>query len=403
MKKTKNSATAKTGSVTQERDEVLADRLVKLAKELRNVDVYAVLPDNLQKAQPEFRKIIRKCLQQQREGALDEALERTYEEDEKAWRVLRESVEDMSGTVVHRRDEGPDMEINAFVIPIFLHTTGGLHSEQCFQDEEAFEQLRDSIKEGGLESKKATVVLVSHAYHPDEIGEIGYSQLNAMVLEAFDAMTRKKATQAEAIARSMRGWPPSHFAPTDHAVELRFLLGFALKTMDDPFYQVPAKEAAADRYFEARAERFRNWSQKVIPLLKRCLVTDGRAVQIDFLYQDVFFGGKEAALAEMEMLELLSEVQQILAERGLSPEDAKAIIGPSKANDDVVLQISLYDRAADVLIDSLERPLGRTETVEGVSADIADGLGATGIQDIRSARMFESTGAPVDVRPYSSQ
>ncbi|KRB78281.1 hypothetical protein ASE07_26070 [Noviherbaspirillum sp. Root189] len=401
MKKTKNSPPAKAGAMTQERDDVLADRLVALAGDLRNSDVYAVLTDNLQKAQSELRKTIRKCLQQQREVVLDEALERTLEEDAKAYRVLRENIEEMSGTVVFRREEVPDLEVNAFVIPMFVHTTGGLRSEQCFQDEDAFEQLRDSIKDSGLESKKATVALVSHAYHPEEIKEVAYCQLNAMVLEAYDAMTRKKTTQADAIARSMRGWPASDFAPDDHAVELRFLLGFSLKTMDDPFYQVPVKEAAADRYFEARGERFRKWSQQVMPLLRRCLVTDGREVQIDFLYQDLFYGGKEAAFAEMDMLELLSEVQHALAEHGKTSEDAKAIVGPLAASDDAMLQLGLYDKTTDALIDVIERPLSPTEIAESVIADIADGLSTTGIQDIRIARHFDAEGNPDGVRPYS--
>lgn len=402
MKKTKNSSPAKAAAMTQERDEVLADRLVELAGELRSSDVYAVLSDILQKAKSDLRKTIRKCLQQQRDAVLDEALERTLEEDAKAYQVLRDNIEEMSGTVVFRRDDAPELEVNAFLIPMFVHTTGGLHSEQCFQDEDAFEQLRDSIKDNGLESKNATVVLVSHAYHPEEIKGVGYCQLNAMVLEAYDAMTRKKSTQADAIARSMRGWPTSDFASDDHAVELRFLLGFALKTLDDAFYQVPVKEAAADRYFEARGERFRKWSQRVMPLLQRCLVTDGREVKIDFLYQDLFYGGKEAAFAEMEMLELLSEVQHALAEHGKVPEDAKAIIGPL-ATDDALLQLSLYDKATDELIDVLERPLSPTESAGSVIADIADGLSSTGIQDIGIARHVDADGQPSGVRPYSSQ
>jgi hypothetical protein len=403
MKKTKNSPSAKAGAMTQERDEVLADRLVALAGELRNSDVYEVLTDIVQKAQSDLRKTIRKCLQQQRDVVLEEALERTLEEDVRAYHVLRENIEEMSGTVIFRREDAPDLEVNAFVIPMFVHTTGGLRSEQCFQDEDAFEQLRDSIKDSGLESKKATVVLVSHAYHPEELKTVGYCQLNAMVLEAYDAMTRKKATQADAIARSMRGWPASDFAPGDHAVELRFLLGFALKAVDDPFYQVPVKEAAADRYFEARGERFRKWSQQVIPLLQRCLVTDGREVRIDFLYQDLFYGGKEAAFAELEMLELLSEVQHALAEHGKTSEDAKAIIGPLAESDDAVLQLGLYDKTTDALIDVLERPLNPAEIAESVIADIADGLSSTGIQDIRIARHFDAEGNPTGARPYSPQ
>lgn len=384
-----------------ERDEALADRLVELACDLREADIYAVLSEQMQKAQADLRKTIRKCLQQQREQALDEALERTFEEDDKAYHVLRENVEEMAGTTLFRRDEGADLEVNAFVVPIFLHTTGGLRSEQCFQDEEAFAQLRDSFKDCGLESPKANVVLVSHAYHPDEIERISYCQLNVMVQEAYNAMTRKKTVAADAIARSMSGWPPSHFAPEDHAVELRFLLGFALKTMDDAFYHVPEKEAAADRYFDARAARFRKWSQQVSPLLQRCLVTDGRELQIDFLYQDLFHGGKETALAEMEMLRLLSEVQRTLEAHGTRLEEAKAIIGPTEADDAAVLRISLHADPADTLIGIVEGPLSRTQSVANAIADIADSLTSIGIQNVHIARRFDLEGVPSGVRPYA--
>jgi hypothetical protein len=401
MKKTKHTPAAKGGAPALEQDEVLANRLVKLALDLRESDAYTALPDALQKMQAELRKAIRKCLQQQREKALDEALERTFEEDDKAYHVLRENMEEMSGTILLRRDEGPDVEVNAFVVPLFVHTTGGLRSEQCFQGVEAFEQLRDSFKEGGLESRKASVVLVSHAYHLDEIERIGYCQLSEMVHEASDAMTRKKTTAADAIAGSMRGWPPSHFAPDDSAMELRFLLGFALKTMDDPFYHVPEKEAAADRYFEARAERFRKWSQQVTPLLRRCLVTDGRDVQIDFLYQDLFHGGKEAALRELEMLQLLSEVQRTLDAHAIAAEDASAIVGPMEAEDDTVLRISLRTAATEAAIGIVDKPLSRSETVESAIADIADGLATVGVRDVHIARRFDPEGAPTGVRPYS--
>jgi hypothetical protein len=400
MKKTRPAPTAKPAAPAEERDEALADRMVALALDLRESDLYSELPEALQKARADLRKAIRKCLQQRREHALDEALEGSFEEDVKAWGVLRDNVEELSGTILFRRDKGPDVEVNAFVVPLFVHTTGGLRIEQCFQDEQAFEQLRDSFQQGGLESRKANVVLVSHAYHLDEIEQIGYCHLNEMVHEAFDAMTRKKATAANAIARSMRGWPPSHFAPEDSALELRFLLGFALKTMDDPFYQVPAKEAAADRYFEARAERFRKWSQDVLPLLHRCLVTDGRTMQIDFLYQDLFHGGKEAAARELDMLGLLSDLQQALETHNLAPEDAKAIIGPTEADDGEVVRASLYAKAGDAAIGAADKLLGRSETVESAIADIADGLASVGIGEVQIAREFDADGVPSGVRAY---
>ena len=402
MKKTRNAPTSKAEAPGEGRDEIIADRLVELAIDLRESDIYKDLPDELKKAQSDLRKTINKALQKQREQALEEALEHAFEEDADAYRVLRDYVEELAGTALFHRDTGPDLEVNAFVVPFFVHSTGGLRAEQDFQDEQAFEQLRESFKEYGLESKKANLVLVAHAYHLDEIDRIDYCQLNAMVHEAFDAMTRKKASAANAIAASMRGWPPSQFAADDNAMELRFLLGFTLKTMDDPFYHVPEKEAAADRYFEARAERFRKWSQEITSILKRCLVTDGRDVQIDYLYQDLFHGGKEAAIRELEMIQLISDVQQLLETHGIAPEDTKAIIGPTE-DDDEVLRVSLLAKADDAVIDFVDKPLGRTEILENAVADVADGLATVGIQDMFITRSFDVDGLPKNVRPYTQR
>src|SRR4051794_13360350 len=72
MKKTIHHPAAKAGPSVDEKNEVLADRLVELALFLRESDAYAVLSDTLQKAQAYLRKSIKKCLQQQREQALDE-------------------------------------------------------------------------------------------------------------------------------------------------------------------------------------------------------------------------------------------------------------------------------------------------------------------------------------------
>lgn len=400
MKTKKPSFSAKPNASAAEPDEMLANRLLKLALELREVNVYAELPDEMKKAQADLHRAIRKCLQQKRESALDEALELAFEEDVQAYRVLRSQIEEMSNTLLVHRDNAPTIEVNAFVVPLFIHTKGGLRSDDCFQDEQAFEQLRDSIKEGGLESSKANVVLVAHAYHLDELERIGYCHLHAMVQEAMEAMAKKKAPAAEAIALSMSGWPQSGFAPDDSTMELRFLLGFAMKTMDDPFYQVPEKQAAAERYFEARAERFRKWSQKVVPVLKRCLVADGREVQIDFLYQDVFHGGKEAAEQELDMLRVLSEVQQTLDESSAAPGDVSAIIGPMETHDDEVLRISLHASAQGPELGSVEKALSRVEIVENAVADLADALASMGVQNIQLTRRFNAEGVPTALRPY---
>ncbi|TFW06393.1 DUF2863 family protein [Oxalobacteraceae bacterium OM1] len=396
MKKPKQPAPAH----PEERDEFLADKLVDLALDLRGIELYATLPEPMKKQQSEARKLINKCLQQKRERVFDEALERTLEEDPAAHRALRAQLEELSGTLVQRRDDGPDLEVNAFVIPMFVHTTGGLREDECFQDDAAFDALRDSIQEGGLESRRASVVLVAHAYHPDELERIGFAALSEMVREALEAMTRKKGTAAQAIAASMRGWPPHAFAPEDNAVELRFLLGFALKTLDDPFYQIPEKEAAADRYFSQRAERFRAWSQCHADVLQRCLVAPGREAQIDCLYQDLFHGGLATGLNEYAMLDVLAELRRQLEAQGVEAAALKAIVGPTEADDGAILRVSLVT-ADEAQVAAADKPVVLGDDVRAAAEEVCDALDALGVRAFGIAREFDTDGNPVGVRPYT--
>jgi len=292
--------------------------------------------------------------------------------------------------------------VNAFVIPLIVHSTGGLRESEIFQDEQAFEQLRASIQEGGLESRDASVVLVSHAYHRDEMERIGYVQLNEMVQEAFDAMTRKKATAAPAIMRSMHGWPAAQFGPDDVAVELRFLLGFALKKVNDPFYQVPQKEATADRYFAARAQRFREWTQQATPLLQRCLASDGRAIDIDFLYQDLFHGGMATGLSEYAMLQMMAELRQALDAHGTAPEAASAIVGPLEIEDEAVLRVHLHAGSDGALLATADKPVAPGRALRDETDDVCDALATLGIGTLALASRFDADGEPVDVRRLPS-
>jgi hypothetical protein len=384
-------------------DDVVAWKLVELALDLQSLDEYAKVPDELKKKHGELRKLIRKCLHQNRESSLREALDCTGEEDKISCEFLRANVEELSGAVIFRREQGPDLEVNAFVIPMFVHTDGGLHSDQCFQDEEAFDLLRASLQEGGLEGPDASVVLVAHAYHLDEIDRIGYSQLGEMVHEAFDSMTRKKTKDAPAIARSMSGWPESHFAPDDRAVELRFLLGFSLKSLDDPFYTVPEKEAAADRYFEGRALRFRQWAQQYAPLVKRCLVTKGRNIDIDFLYQDLFHGGKATAVGELDMLQMMSDLQLALQEHGVAPAASNAVMGPVDIDDDMLLRVNLYAEADGGLLASSDKPIGHARAFQVEADDVHDALHTLGVKSVALAKRFDTDGKPVEARLYAAQ
>lgn len=399
MQKNKRPAPKKSVDSPEEQEDALTQNLVELATGLAQQPARASKAEVLKAKESEFQKLVRKCLYQKKDDILYEALERAQYDDSRAYRLLRESIEEASEVIVFRRDEGRDVEVNAFVIPLFAHASGGLHAEQCFQDQDAFDLLKDSFKEAQLESRDAAVVLVSHAYHLDEIDRISYSQLNEMLREAYDSMTGKK-TAAAAIARSMSGWPENHFAPQDQAVELRFLLGFALKSVDDPFYSVPEDEAAADRYFDARAARFRQWTQQVAPLVKRCLVTDGSNVEVDFLYQDLFHGGKESGIAEYDMLQMMSDLHHGLQLQNAAPEHTRAVIGPVEAGGELVLRVNLYAEADGALLASSDKPVSAVRDLQTEADDAYDALTTIGVKSLALAMQFDADGQPVDVRPY---
>jgi hypothetical protein len=103
----------------------------------------------------------------------------------------------------------------------------------------------------------------------------------------------------------------------------------------------------------------------------------------------------------MDMLRLLSEVQDALEASGTAPENAGAIIGPTEADDDEVVRVSLHVKATDAVIGTADKLLGRSETVESAVADIADSLASVGVQDLRIARKFDEEGVPGGVRPYA--
>ncbi|NEX59501.1 DUF2863 family protein [Noviherbaspirillum galbum] len=382
-------------------DETASPMLASLALDLTELDLYADVPDDLKKKAADLGRRIRKCLQQGRNGILGEALQLAREEDDAAWVALKRHIEDAAQEAIFRTEDGADVEVNAFVIPFFARTVGGLRADECFQDEAAFTHLRDSIQDAQLESAKARVVLVSHAYHLEELERLGYAQVYQMVREAHESMTRKKAVAAPVMTESMSGWPESGFAAEDQAVELRYLLGFTLKRLDDPFYAVPEKEAEADRYFAKRAERFRRWTRDAAPLLERCLVAGDRKVELDFLYQDLFYGGKAAGAAEHDVLQMLAFLQQAIDASGNAADSVDAIAGPADIGDDLVFRINLYAAASRELLASFDKPIRTTQTQEDEAEDVLDALSSLGLASLSLAARFEDDGEPVDPRPVS--
>ncbi len=400
MQKNKRPAPRKSSESAESKEDALTQMLCDLAIELVEQEDSESMSDSLKQKEIDFQKIIKKSLQQKKDDILYTALERTQYADSGAWRFLKEAIEETSEIILIRRDAETSFEVNAFVIPMFVHTTGGLNIQQCFQDQQAFDLLTKSFKEARLESPDATVVLVNHAYHLEEIDRITYSQLNEMNRDAFASMHDKKIAATPAIDSSIRGWPQNLFEPDDLAVELRFLLGFALKTTNDAFYHAPEDEAACDAYFALREERFQRWAEQVAPLVRRCLSTGDAAIEVNFLYQDLFHGGKERGISEYFMLQMMSDLNRDLDEHGVMPEAATAIIGPADVGDEMVLRVNLYGTADGALLASSDKPLGVARDLQLEVDDTYDALTTIGVKSLSIAMKFDSDGKPVEVRSY---
>ncbi|MBA5606481.1 DUF2863 family protein [Duganella sp. FT3S] len=392
MSKNKRPVSRKPADTPELKDELLTRNLCELALELAEQEDPDTMSELLRQRATTFHKLVRKLLNQHKDEVLYGAIELAQDEDVGACRYLREAIEEAAGTVLLRRDNAPTLEIDAFAIPVFVHSTGGLDPAQDFQDPQAYDALLASFQQGELESPKAKVVLIGHAYDLGEIDRITYSNLHEMVREAATSMTEKKLVPTPAIERSLAGWTATPFGPEDAAVELRFLVGFALKRADDPFYRVPAGEAAADAYFARRMARYQRWTEQYGPLVRRCL-GGARPLELNFLYQDLFFGAKQQGVAEHDMLQLLATLNQALAARGAAPEQATATVGPAGADHAPQLRTCLYLDGEPLA--AYDKPLDPGADLETEVADVRDALASIGLGQLSVAAGFDAGGAPL--------
>lgn len=412
MPKNKKPVPRKSSMDPAEDNDVLAQALADLALALADAELGedddddgpgATVPAASAAASKddELTRLVRNALRKKNDEVLYGAIDRARYTDVGAYQLLRARIEEASATVVLRRDGAPTMEANAFAVPVFVYSAGGLNEAEQFQDGVAFDALLDSIKSAGLESPDAKVVLIAHAYDLDELDRITYTHLNDMVRDACVAMTDKKLAAMPALERSMVGWQSSTFGAADQAVELRFLLGFALKRADDPFYLVPDEEASADGYFEARMERYRNWTGLAAPLVKRVLSARPDALELHFLYQDLVFGAKEQALGELSMLTMMSDINAALDKHELAPEQVRAVAGPADMDDEMVLRVNIYRGGGSALLVSCDKPLDLAADLATEVDDICDALGTLGITEVAAALRFDAAGEPVEVRNYA--
>jgi hypothetical protein len=404
MPKNKRPAPRKTAKPAAEPDhEALAQNLVDLALDITETD-----PDDLQAAarKPQYEQdlltLVRRALRRQHDEVLYGAIEAARYTDPECCRYLQEQIEEEAATLRLRDEDGAELEIDAFMIPLFVSSTGGLKAADVFQDDAAFEELSDSFRHTGLASADSRVVLVRYLYDLDEVDHIGYSDLQQMLKEAAATMRSKKLVAAPAIEASMRGWHASGYGPDDEAMELRFLLGFSLKHADDPFYRVPKDEAAADAYFEARMARYRMWAGSIAPLLARCLSSDPLHIELNFLYQDLFYGAKEQGVAELAMLATLADVNGRLDELELEAERIKAVVAPVDLGDHAALRINLYPLDGGAPLATIDKPLDLAADLETEMEDLCDALGTVGLDGVLVARGFDDGGQPEGAEAYLS-
>ncbi len=387
MPKNKRPVARKSANSPEVKDEQQTTELCALALDLADESagadiVAAATREELAQKHIEFQRLLRRLLAQGKNEVLYGAIELAREESLDAYRYLRSAAEEGAANLILRRENAADLEVDAFAIPVLVHSQGGLDPAADFQDADAYEALLNSFTDAGLESPKAKVVLVSHAYDLSEVERINYGQLHAMVREAAQSLTDKKIAAAPALERSMAaGWSATSFGLDDTAVELRFLLGFAMKRTDDAFYKVPASEKAADAYFAKRAEAYQKWTEQFAPLVARCL---GRArgadqaLTLNFLYQDLFFGARAQGQSEYDMLGLLSRLNQAL--EGHDPAALQAVIAPADEDDEPALRVQLSH--GGTVLATADKPLDPAAELELALDDLADALSSLGVTDI---------------------
>ena len=398
MPKNKRPVPRKPAINPAEDDEVQAGALAALALALadsehgENEDLAL-----LAQQEAEFDKLLRNALRKRNDEVLYGAIEQARDDDIGAYQLLRSRIEEASATLLLRKDGAPAMEVNAFAVPIFVHSTGGLKADACFQDPDAFASLVDSFTAAGLESDKAKVVLISHAFDAAEADRITFCNLHDMARDAAASMTEKKLVATPALERSISGWAESAFAADDKVVELRFLVGFALKRADDPFYAVPEDEAEAGAYFEARMQRYRDWSALAAPLVKSCLGRNAAGLEVHFQYQDLFFGAREQGMTELAMLRMMAELGAALnAHAG----PVQAIVGPADVDGDMVLRVQLLAENGLALA-TCDKPLDLAADLRDEVDDVCDALATIGVATVSVALRFGPDGAPQQTQPYS--
>lgn len=393
---------------TVDRTDELVEDLAVLALEVAEQE--DADPAVIAQKRDELQKMVRNALRKKQDAVLYGAIEQARFDDVDAYVLLRGQIEEAAAAITLRADGKPAEEIDAFLVPVFVTSAGGLRRSQAFQDAAGFELLRVSFQQAGLEAESATVVLISHMYDVDEIDRISYCELNEMLREVAATMSEKKMVATPALTRSIAevdddadvgaaGAGPSEQPMT----ELRFLLGFVRRRLDDPFYAIPADEAGADAWFAARLERYRQWTLAADGLLRACVALDPAAVAINFLYQNQFFAAKRQAMAEGEMLLLMSQISAALAEHDLDPAQTGAVVGPAAREDDVALRVALFRNGDSTPLHNFDQPFDMADDLQGGIEEMCEVLHSMGIGTLSTASRFGADGQAQGLKPYQPE
>lgn len=385
---------------TVDRTDELVEDLAVLALEVAEQEESD--PAAIAQKQDELQKMVRNALRKKQDAVLYGAIEQARFDDVDAYILLRGQIEEAAAAITLRAEGKPAEEIDAFLVPLFVTSVGGLRRDQAFQDAAGFELLRASFQQAGLEAASATVVLISHMYDVDEIDRISYCELNEMLREVAATMSEKKMVATPALSGSIaaveEGSTP---APSDEPVtELRFLLGFVRRRLNDAFYAIPADEAGADAWFAARLERYREWTLMADPLLRACVAGEPAGVAINFLYQNQFFAAKRQAMAEGEMLTLMSQITETLGAHGIEAAQTSAVVGPAALEDDVALRVALFRNGDAAALHLFDQPFDMADDLQAGIDELCEVLQSMGIVSLSTAAKFGADGQATGIKPW---
>src|SRR5438094_7120111 len=84
--------------------------------------------------QDELQKMVRNALRKKQDEVLYGAIEHARFDDVDAFTLLREQIEEAAASIVLRAEGKPAEEIDAFLVPLFVHSKGGLRPDAVFAD-----------------------------------------------------------------------------------------------------------------------------------------------------------------------------------------------------------------------------------------------------------------------------